>query len=229
MCVSVLTLNSYCIWTGGRCKVPAANGCFLTSKIPVLLIHRAWTEDINWEQLQKQLEWAQLRKLQRVIVVGLLTALVAWFTVSSQFITTVLMDECSYALKTDNPYAILRITSPLSASSPKIVKSAFRKVALACHPDKVPQRRLRVATQAFLNMSNAHDLLLKKSTHAVYRECGVAGVKLLTQQLLVTNRTLVNVGLSPTAQHSIYDASRRTGKNRIRPTETPPVRVLLQY
>lgn len=71
-------------------------------------------------------------------------------------------------LRENNYYRILNV-APEACKDPKILKNAFRKIALKIHPDKCQHNR---ASEAFQKASKAYDVLGDERKRAMYDQFG---------------------------------------------------------
>lgn len=74
-------------------------------------------------------------------------------------------------------YAILGIAPSATAAE---VKKGFRKVALTCHPDKVPIEERERATRQFQLIAEAYEVLSDRTTRAKYDNARPRGAKAST-------------------------------------------------
>lgn len=76
--------------------------------------------------------------------------------------------EVMRILKEDNYYRILKVT-PETCNDQKILKNAYRKIALKIHPDKCQHAR---ASEAFQKLNKAYDVLGDERKRAMYDQFG---------------------------------------------------------
>ena len=74
----------------------------------------------------------------------------------------------------DDYYAILGIKR---TASPKQIKSAYRKLALKYHPDKVPEEEKEKAEDMFIKVSEAYTVLGDEEKREIYDKYGKLGVQ----------------------------------------------------
>lgn len=63
------------------------------------------------------------------------------------------------------------------AASPEAIKKAYRRLAMQCHPDRVPADRKEAAEEKFKEVSEAYEVLADQEKRALYDRYGHAGVE----------------------------------------------------
>eukprot|EP00588_Corethron_pennatum_P023829 CAMPEP_0194321590 /NCGR_PEP_ID=MMETSP0171-20130528/17797_1 /TAXON_ID=218684 /ORGANISM="Corethron pennatum, Strain L29A3" /LENGTH=155 /DNA_ID=CAMNT_0039079547 /DNA_START=234 /DNA_END=698 /DNA_ORIENTATION=- len=81
--------------------------------------------------------------------------------------------------KRDPPDHYYKILGIKKKSKPKEIKSAYRKLALKFHPDKVPEKDREKAQAKFMKVSEAYSVLSDKKKRRVYDKHGKEGLETL--------------------------------------------------
>lgn len=134
----------------------------LTRRVLVAMATFVWQSG-NWSTKRSRKIWLSFVPQAHLSIAWLIFRLALFTTVMIFLVqqhnkpcsTPPLEDPCRFSADM-SPYDILNVKR---ASSMQEIKSAHRRLALQCHPDKVPETRRAIGEEGMIRINNAYDAI----------------------------------------------------------------------